>query len=116
MLFILILLVSLLLQFFFPWWIIAPVAFILAAWKATSAGGAYKAGFGAIFILWVAMGLMQTLPNENMLANRVGLMLGFPDIPFRWVLVLLITGIVGGWASGFSALAGYFCRKAVSSK
>lgn len=116
MLFILILLVSLLLQFFLPWWIIAPVAFVFAAWKAKSAGGAYAAGFGAIFILWVAMGLMLTLPNENILANRVGLMLGLPDIPFRWVLVLLITGIAGGLAAGFSALAGFYCRKVADSK
>ena len=103
-------------QLFLPWWIIAPVAFIFAAWKAKSAGGAYKAGFGAIFLLWVVMALMQTLPNENMLANRVGLMLGLPEIPFRWVLVLLITGIVGGWAGGFSALAGFYCRQAATKK
>jgi hypothetical protein len=114
MLFILILIASLLFQLFLPWWIIAPVAFILAAWKANTAGGAYKAGFGAIFILWIAMSLLQTLPNENILANRVGLMLGFPDIPFRWIFVLLITGIAGGLASGFSAFAGYYCRQAIS--
>lgn len=116
MLFLFILIFSLLLQFFLPWWIIAPVAFILAAWKAKSAGGAYKAGFAAIFILWIVVGLMLSLPNENMLANRVGLMLGFPDIPFRWVFVLLITGMVGGLASGFSALAGYYCRQLVNKQ
>jgi hypothetical protein len=114
MLFILILISSLLLQFFLPWWVIGPVAFIFAAWKARSGGHAFIAGFEAIFLLWLIMSLIKTLPNDNILANRVGQMLGLPDYSYAWLIVLMITGIIGGFAGAFSAMAGFYCRQAVS--
>lgn len=116
MLFILILITSLLLQFFLPWWIIAPVAFGLAFWKARSGGHAFGSGFGAIFILWVIMGLIQSIPNENLLANRVGEMLMLPSSSFNWIIVLLVTGIIGGLAAGLSALAGFYSADAIKTK
>lgn len=115
MLFILIIIASLILQFFLPWWIIAPIAFGLAFWKARSGGHAFASGFGAIFLLWVVMGLVNSIPNENLLANRVGEMLMLPSSSFNWIIVLLITGIVGGIAGGFSALAGFYSSNLIKT-
>ena len=112
MLFLLILITSLILQFFLPWWIIAPVAFGLSFWKAQSAGRAFGSGFLAIFVLWVTMSLIQSIPNENLLANRVAEMLTLPASSFGWIAILLITGVVGGLVAGLSALAGFYCRSA----
>ncbi|MDB5120145.1 MAG: hypothetical protein JWN56_1363 [Sphingobacteriales bacterium] len=114
MLFLLIFVICLVLQLFLPWWIIAPIVFCLAFWKARSAKKAFAVGFNAIFILWLIMGLVKTLPNENILANRVGQMLQLPDLSFNWMIVLLITGLVGGLASGLSALAGYYFKEALN--
>ncbi len=108
MLFILILLVSLVLQFFLPWWIIAPIALGFAFWKARSGGHAFASGFGAIFLLWIIMGLIRSVPNENLLANRVGEMLMLPSNSLNWIFVLLITGVLGGLVAGISALAGFY--------
>lgn len=108
MLFLLILIASLILQFFLPWWIIAPIAFGLAFWKARSGSHAFGSGFGAIFLLWVIMGLIHSIPNENLLANRVGEMLMLPLNSFNWIIVLIATGIVGGLVAGISALAGFY--------
>ena len=113
MLFLLILIVSLLLQFFLPWWIIAPVAFGLTFWKAQSAGRAFGSGFLAIFVLWVIVSLISSVPNENLLANRVAEMLTLPASSFGWLIILLVTGIIGGLVAGLSALAGFYCRVAV---
>ncbi|MDF3076639.1 MAG: hypothetical protein K0S09_528 [Sphingobacteriaceae bacterium] len=112
MLIIFIALISLLLQFFLPWWIIAPVAFGLAFWRAASGKHAFWSGFLALFLLWAVMALFKTIPNENLLANRVGQMFGFPDWAFNWIIMLLITALVGALVSGFSALAGFYCREA----
>lgn len=113
MLILIIIIVSLILQFFLPWWIIAPIAFGLSFWMAKSGKQAFGSAFLAIFLLWIGMGLVHTLPNENILANRVGSMLSLPDTSFNWTIVLLLTGIIGGLASGVSGLSGFLFREAV---
>lgn len=116
MLFLLIAIISLILQLFLPWWIIAPVAFGLAAWKASSGKYAFVSAFFAILLVWIVAGLIHTIPNENILANRVGTMLNLPDNSINWIIVLLLTGIIGGLASGFSALAGFFAKDAIGGQ
>lgn len=115
MLFLLIAIVSLILQLFLPWWVIAPTAFILAAWKAKSAKNGFWTAFLAIFVLWTIAGLVHTLPNENILANRVASMLMLPSNSMSWILVLIISGIIGGLAAGFSALAGRYFKEALDA-
>lgn len=113
MLFLLIIIVCLILQFFLPWWVIGLVAFLLSAWKAKSAIQAFNSGFFALFILWASMCLIHSIPNQHLLAGRVGQMLGLPDERFTWMIVLLITGLLGGLAAGLSALAGFLCRRSL---
>ncbi|MFA5243962.1 MAG: hypothetical protein WC380_01555 [Pedobacter sp.] len=116
MLILLIAILSLILQFFLPWWIIAPIAFIVSAWKSYSGWNAFRTSFIAIFILWIAMGLIHSLPNNHILANRVGAMLNLPESPINWIYILLITGIVGGLSAGFSGLAGFYFREGIKRK
>lgn len=105
-------LIAFLLQLFLPWWIIGIVASAMAAWQARSGKHAFRGGFVAIFLLWMVMSLWRSLPNENILANRVGQMLMLPDWSFTWVFVVLITSLIGGLAAGLAALSGYLSRKA----
>ncbi len=111
----LIIIISLILQFFLPWWIIALVAFALASWKARSAGQAFGSGFMAIFLLWILMGVFKSVPNEHLLANRVGEMFMLPPGSFNWIFMLLATGIIGGLVGGISALAGFLSANAFKS-
>ena len=111
MIFILILITSLVLQFFLPWWIIAPIAFGFAFWKSEKAWKAFGAGFWAIFFLWVSLALIKTLPNENMLANRVAQMFMLPKLTFNWLIMLLLTGLIGGVVAGFAAVTGFYFRR-----
>ena len=109
----LIILASLILQFFLPWWIVAPIAFLLALWRAHSASHAFKSGFKAIFFLWMAMSLIKSLPNENILANRIGQMLMLPDWSFNWLIVIFVSSAIGGLAAGLSAFSGYFWQSVI---
>ncbi len=111
MLFILILFISLIAQFFLPWWVITPIAFALAAWNGQSEKKSFWNGFSAIFILWACMSLFRTLPNENLLANRVAQMLMLPDSDLNWLILVLITGVLGGLVAGTAALAGASFKK-----
>lgn len=113
MLFLIIIILSFVFQLFLPWWIISLIAFGAAFWKANSGKHAFWSGFSAVFVLWILTGLFYSIPNGNILANRVGLMLGLPDTTINWLIVLLLTGIVGGLTAGFCSLAGYYVRQVV---
>ncbi|MEJ7778128.1 MAG: hypothetical protein WKF68_00955 [Daejeonella sp.] len=113
MLFLIILAICFVFQLFLPWWIIAPLAFGAAFWKARSGGHAFRSGFFAVFSLWIAVASFYSLRNGNILANRVGSLLNLPETTINWAIVLLITGIIGGLASGFCGLAGYYFRQAL---
>lgn len=116
MLFFVIALGCFLLQLFLPWWIIGPVALAAGYWQGRSMRYAFVSAFLAVFTVWVVVGLTATLPNGNILANRVGDMLKLPAGAFNWVLVLLISGILGGIAAGFCGTAGYYIHAAFSPK
>lgn len=116
MLFILILLICLVSQFFLAWWIIAPIAFLLSSSLGENAKHAFWSGFSALFVLWTCMALLRTLPNENLLANRVAEMLTLPAASYNWIILILISATVGGLVAGFSALAGYHFKQSFKKR
>ena len=116
MLFILILLLSLIAQFFLPWWVITLIAFILAAWMGNKPRKSFGNGFSAIFILWACMALLHTLPNENLLANRVGQVLTSSEKGMPGLLLVLLTATLGGLVAGVSALAGAYFKEAFGKR
>lgn len=111
MLFVIIVVLCFVFQLFLPWWIITPLAFGAAFWRAQSSSHAFRSGFLAVFSLWIAVALFYSLPNENILANRIGAMLGLPETGINWIIVIVITGIIGGLAAGLCALSGYYFRQ-----
>ncbi len=113
MLFLIILVLCFVFQLFLPWWIISPLAFAAAFWQGRSFWHALGGGFFAVFFLWIAVALFYTIPNGNILASRIGLLLGLPDTSNSWFIVLLLTGLAGGLAAGLCSLAGYYFRQAL---
>ncbi|ALI99118.1 hypothetical protein [Rufibacter tibetensis] len=107
MLFVLILLVSLLVQFFLPWWSIALICFALAFWKARYGGHAFLSGFLAIGATWLGAALFWHLVTDGVLSNRVAAML---TVNSPWIL-LAVTVLIGGIVGGVSALSGYLVRR-----
>ena len=108
----LILVVCLVLQLFLPWWIVAPVAFGLAFWRAKSSREAWLAGFLSVFVLWGATALFHDFRNDGVLAARVAQVI---PVKFPPVLVLL-TALIGGLVSGLAAWSGYCWKRALSTE
>lgn len=108
MLFLLIFILSLVAQFFLPWWIIAPVAFGLAFWKARTARKAFAAGFAGIALGWLGYSLFIHLRTEGILTERIAHVLPLHNS----LLLMLVTVLIGGLTGGMAALAGYYCRDA----
>jgi len=114
-LFLLIILVAFITQLFLPWWIIVPVVLLCCLAKAKTATSAFMISFLGIFFLWLAMSLFLSFPNDHILANRVGQMLGLHEASYNWILVALIATIPGALVAGFSGLSGFFLRKIISN-
>lgn len=109
MLFFIILILSLAVSFVLPWWIVAIISFLTALLIAKGSAHAFWSAFAAIFIVWVAMALFKSVPNDHILAIRVAHLL---PLGGKWILLLLITALIGGLVAGMSALSGLLLRKA----
>jgi hypothetical protein len=112
MVFLIVFVASLLLQIVLPWWIIVPISFISCALLGKTGKIALWSPFFAILLLWTAVALFKSLPNQNILVTRVAEMLGLQG----WWLLLLLTGILGGFVAGVSGFCGYHFRKALLVK
>jgi len=92
---------------YFPWWSIAIPAFLVALLVQQKAGMAFVSAFSALLLLWSGLAWWINVENENILAARIGELLGIGNNPF---LLILITGAVGGLVAGFAAMSGSFLR------
>jgi hypothetical protein len=108
MLFLIILILSFIASYLLPWWIVALIAFLAALFLGKTSGRSFWSGFGGVFTVWVALALLKSIPNDNMLASRVIQL--FP-LPHSWILLLFITALIGGLVGGMSALSGVLVKK-----
>jgi hypothetical protein len=93
---------------FLPWWAIAIAAFLVTALIRQSPVYAFLAGFLSIFLLWSIMALLISYNNDDILAHKVSQLIIQMDNP---LLLVLVTGLLGGIVAGLAALAGSFVRK-----
>ncbi len=112
MLFLIILVLSFAGGYFLPWWVIAIAAFLAAFFAGKKPSTAFLSGFIAVFIAWVVLALFKSVPNNHILAKRVAHLFQL----HYWILILLLTGFVGGLVGGMSALSGMLLKKAFSDK
>ncbi|MGN7205391.1 hypothetical protein ACTHQF_14040 [Pedobacter sp. SAFR-022] len=109
MVFLIVLIAAFLLQLILPWWVIVIISFLTCALLGKTAKIALWSPFLAILVLWTAMALYSSIPNQHLMAGRVAEMLGLDS----WLLVLLITALLGGFVAGVSGFCGYHFRKAM---
>ena len=93
---------------YFPWWSIAVASFVVALLVQQKAGMAFAAGFSGLVLLWTGLASWINVKNENILAARIGELLGIGDNPF---LLITITATIGGLVAGFAAMSGSYLRR-----
>jgi hypothetical protein len=91
----------------FDWWIIAVTSFLVALLIQQKAWKAFLSGFLGLFLLWCLLAEWIDVANESILSAKIGLLLG---IGGNSLLLVLITGTVGGLVAGFAAMSGSFLR------
>ncbi len=91
-----------------PWWSFAVTSFMVALAIPQKPFKAFITGFLGMFILWVVLSVMKDLANEHILSTKVAQIL---PLGGSYVVLILLTGILGGLVSGLSALAGSYVRQ-----
>ena len=105
--FLLIFIVTAILQFFTPWWTVSVVPFLVFIWRPLPSFRAFLISFIAIALLWFAYGLYLHISSDGAMSNRIAQIFSLPN----GILLLLVTALVGGLAGGFSGLAGSLMRQ-----
>ena len=92
-----------------PWWTIAIVAFLVALLIPQSLGRSFLAGFLGVLILWMIVALIKDMGNDNYLSARVAQLF---KLGAASLLLVFITGVIGGLVGGFAAINGASLRPA----
>jgi hypothetical protein len=93
---------------YLPWWSLALVAFIVAALIHQKAGRAFLSGFLALFLLWGVLAIIIDQRNQHILSKKIATLL---PLAGSYLLLILVTALVGGLVAGFAAMAGSYLRR-----
>ncbi|MES2004156.1 MAG: hypothetical protein V4450_06510 [Bacteroidota bacterium] len=91
-----------------PWWSFAVTSLLVSLAVHQKPGKSFLSGFAGLFLLWAGMALLKDAANEHILSTKVASIL---PLGGSYLVLILVTGIVGGLVSGFAALTGSYLRK-----
>jgi len=92
---------------YFPWWSIAPVAFLVALAIKQPPLKSFFAGFLGIFAMWFLVALWIDTENESLLSKKIALL--FP-LGGSSILIIIISAFIGALVGGFAALTASWLR------
>lgn len=92
---------------YLPWWCIAVIVFLIAVIIPQKPGKTFLCAFIALFLLWAGLSFWLSYSNHNLLANKISLLVFNFESP---VVLILLTGLIGGLVAGFAGLTGSFVR------
>lgn len=95
-----------------PWWGIAITGLALGFQLKPKSGKAFGIGFLALFLLWGGQALYIHCVNDGILSTRIAEML---QVGSPW-LVILATGLIGGFVSGLAVLSGSLLKRSFSEE
>ncbi len=105
-------LLSFALCLFLPWWVIAIAGFAVAFAIPQKAGISFLAGYLALYFLWAGLSFWMSSANNHLLAHKISMLFLKIDNP---MLLINVTGLIGGLVAGFGSLTGRLLRKLITT-
>ncbi|WP_305982445.1 hypothetical protein [Roseivirga thermotolerans] len=105
--FILTLVLGITFSMFLPWWAVMLSGFISGAIVRLRKAAVFFVPFLAIALFWIVNAWLLSNPNDFILARKIATLFFLNG---NVVLLLLITGLLGGIAAGVAAVFGNQCR------
>lgn len=92
---------------FLPWWGMAISSLLVAVLVHQKAGKAFLSGLLGVFLLWAGLAWWIDMQNNSILSKKIATIL---PLGGNSMLLILVTGIIGGLIAGFAAMSGSFLR------
>ncbi|MEI2737579.1 MAG: hypothetical protein V9F01_02200 [Chitinophagaceae bacterium] len=92
---------------FLPWWGIAITSLLVAVLVHQKAGKAFLSGLLGVFILWAGLAWWIDMKNNGVLSKKIATVL---PLGGNSMLLILVTGLIGGLVAGFAAMSGSYLR------
>jgi hypothetical protein len=103
-----VLLLGILTQMLFPWWVSAIAAFWVGMWVADSPSKSYLYGFAAMFLMWSVYAGIQSSANGGLITTAFSGVFGGK---LSGGQLIGATGFIGGLVGGFAAMTGTLLRQ-----
>ena len=100
--------IAFILSYFLPWWNIMIAAIITGFFVPLKKTTVFTIPFIAIFLYWTIYAFILSSANDFILAKKIAELLQLNGNAY---LLILVTGILGGLASGISGVFGNQLRK-----
>ncbi len=92
---------------FLPWWGIAITSLLVAVLIHQKAGKAFLSGLLGVMLLWVGLAWWIDMKNNGVLSKKIAQLL---PLGGNVILLILVTGLLGGLVGGFAAMTGSYLR------
>lgn len=92
---------------FLPWWAMAITSLLVAVLVHQKGWKAFTAGLLGVFILWAGLAWWIDMKNNGVLSERIASVL---PLGGNSILLILVTGLIGGLVAGLGALTGSYLR------
>ena len=92
---------------FLPWWGIAITSLVVAVLVHQKAGKAFLSGLLGVFLLWAGLAWWIDMKNNGILSKKIATIL---PLGGNTILLIGVTGLIGGLIAGFAAMSGSFLR------
>ncbi len=97
------------LMYFFAWWTCLLATAGVSILRKYSALAGFTLGFIGVALVWLALAAFHSLPNQGMLADQMGQLIG----GLSATALLLVTSLLGGICGGLGGWSGTLLRKAL---
>jgi hypothetical protein len=101
--FVITIILALLLSLYLPWWSVMVAGFVSALFFSLKKAAVFFVPFLAVFCFWAIYAFIVSSANDFTLAKKIAVLLPLGGNPY---VLILVTGLVGGLASGVAAVFG----------
>ncbi len=98
---------------YLPWWGFAISTLLVAVLVHQQAGRAFLAGLLGVFLLWAGLAWWIDMKNNSVLSSKIASVL---PLGGNAILLVLVTGLLGGLVGGFAAMTGSYLRATPSKR